>query len=116
MATLLPSLDPTREPDSLVRMYVAMAIGRIGGKSALEALLPLLDSARESDRDVRQHVAYSLGRAGGECALETLISRLDPVREADSDVREIVAVKIELRIQTHRALARDGVGDPPAVL
>jgi len=91
---LMESLQPKREPDSIVRGSAATALGNLGDRQAVPALMESLQPKREPDSIVRGSVATALGNLGDRQAVPALMESLQPKREPDPKVRGALATAL----------------------
>lgn len=95
IASILGALDPRQEPDELMRIYAAGALGSTGRKDGfiVEALTKALDPVNEESSEVRSQAARSLSqiRCADHRVLESLAKATDPDHEPNWYVRFVAA-------------------------
>ncbi|MDE2490457.1 MAG: HEAT repeat domain-containing protein [Elusimicrobia bacterium] len=107
--TLLRDFDQGTADD---RVRLAPALGRLGGKKAVESLLLALDVKHDSPRTTTAIVA-ALGRAGDPRAVDELTRTWDYLNSMTLQLGELPAGLQVLRVETADALSR--CGGKPAV-
>lgn len=63
------SLSPTRAEDVPVRRYLALVLGKLGDKEAVD---PLIAASRDPDPDTRLYAVWALGNVGDPRALDAV--------------------------------------------
>lgn len=86
-----------QHPDTLVRVRAAMAMGRIGDRSATGLLLRLL---ADPDSGVRTEAAFALGELGDPAALGELGRLVDALPSVSQDVLAVELVTAVAKIGT----------------
>src|SRR5688572_27872827 len=86
-----------RDDDPRVRQYLALAMGRLQDKSAVE---PLIQSLDDSNPETRLYVVSALGDLGDTRAVEPLLKLL---QNSDHDLRKMIIYSLGL-LQDKRAI------------
>jgi hypothetical protein len=112
-SALVQAFDATKEDDSRVRRYLALAIGRLDPPLPPEAVTSLTKALDESDSEVRISVIWALGSSGDA----SIASRLDPLyQSSDAGIRKMVVYALgalpgDPQIETLRAALQDSAAD-----